>query len=232
MATKTRRNRFGAFKQFRQAYDVAKVGDPKIGLILAGCFFAVFALFVALGIWAGHPYYLGFLGLLFAFLVTLIVFSRRANRSAFAQIEGRMGAAWTVLDTFRRGWTMTRAVAATMRGREIEAVVHRAVGRCGVVLVGEGSPSRLPQLLGNEKRKTTRLLGESVPVYEIIAGSGEGQVPLSKLQRKMMRLPRKLTRGQVDEVNNRLRALPSIEATQNLPKGPMPKSLRVPRGRR
>ena len=87
----------------------------------------------------------------------------------------------------RGGWTVTPAVSAN---RNMD-VVHRAVGKPGVVLVGEGSPNRLPSLLAAEKKRISRVAYET-PIYDFQVGNEEGQVPIRKLQRKIMRLPRNL----------------------------------------
>ena len=62
------------------------------------------------------------------------------------------------------------------------------------------------------------------------AGDEEGQVRLRKLNRHLTKLPRNLKKTQVIEVNRRLKAL----GTMNLPipKGPMPKGMKMPRGPR
>jgi len=104
-------------------------------------------------------------------------------------------------------------------------VVHRAVGKPGVVLVGEGSPSRLPSLLAAEKKRVSRV-AHDVPIYDFQVGDEEGQVPIRRLQRKLMRLPRNLKGPAVAELNYRLRALP---ANLQAPKGPMPKTGRMPK---
>jgi hypothetical protein len=104
-------------------------------------------------------------------------------------------------------------------------VVHRLVGRPGVILIGEGSPARLATLLAAEKKRVARVAFE-VPIFEIQVGNEEGQIPLGKLQRKVMRLPRNLKAGAVSDLNHRLRALqPTLQA----PKGPIPKNIRQPR---
>ena len=97
------------------------------------------------------------------------------------------------------------------------------------MLIGEGSPNRVGSLLAAEKKKITRFVPD-VPVYEVQAGDEEGQVPLRKLNRHLTKLPRNLKNPQVSEVNRRLKAL----GTMNLPipKGPMPKGAKMPRGPR
>ncbi len=94
-----------------------------------------------------------------------------------------------------------------------------------MVLVGEGSPNRLPGLLAAEKKRIARVAFD-VPVHDFQVGEAEGQVPLRQLQRKVMRLPRRLKGTEVADLNFRLKALP---ASLQAPKGPMPRSGRQPR---
>jgi hypothetical protein len=104
-------------------------------------------------------------------------------------------------------------------------VVHRAVGRAGVVLVGEGSPNRLPSLLAAEKKRVARVAYD-IPIYDIQVGDAEGQIAIRRLQRHIMKLPRNLRSSAVSDLNYRLKALPqSLQA----PKGPMPRQGRQPK---
>jgi hypothetical protein len=153
--------------------------------------------------------------LLLAVLATLFVFSRRAQRSAYAQAEGQPGAATYVLGQIRGDWHRTDGIAGTT---QFDAV-HRLVGRPGVVLVGEGAPQRVKPLLAQEKRKLARLAGDT-PIYDVIVGRGEGQVELSKLNAHLMKLPRNLSKDQVFALERRLTALSATRAP--LPQGPMP----------
>ena len=57
----------------------------------------------------------------------------------------------------RRGWDVKPAIAFTKN----QDVVHRVVGRPGIVLVGEGNPSRVRNLLTVERKKHARIGGES-----------------------------------------------------------------------
>jgi hypothetical protein len=215
----------GRLAQIRSAYTMTRKVDPMVGWVTFAAGLLVLAVVLALGFLIGHPVYLGVMGLLAGFLVATIVFGKRAEKAAFSQVDGQPGAAAAALNMLRRGWSVTPAVAVTRN----QDIVHRAVGRPGVVLVGEGSPTRVQALLVTEKKKVARYVPD-VPVYDLQAGTGDGQVPLRKLNNHLMKLPRNLTTAQVSEVNRRLKAL----GTMNLPipKGPMPKSLRMPRGPR
>jgi hypothetical protein len=149
------------------------------------------------------------------------LFGRFAQRAQFAMIEGQPGAAAAVLQGMRGNWTVTPAVTAN---RNLD-VVHRAVGRAGVVLVGEGAPSRLAGLMAAEKKKTARV-AHDVPIFEFQVGNEEGQIPVNRLQRKIMRLPRNLRPAAVSDLNYRLKAL---QPSMQMPKGPLPKGARQPR---
>ncbi|GAA4681862.1 DUF4191 domain-containing protein [Streptomyces chumphonensis] len=225
MARKEQSETPGRLKQIGLTYTMTRRADRWIGFILLGVGLITFGVVLAIGFLIGHPIYLGILGFLLAFLAVAIVFGRRAERAAFGQMEGQPGAAAAVLDNIGRGWNVTPAVAINRS----QDVVHRAVGRPGVVLVAEGNPNRLRNLLGSEKRKMARLLGD-VPVHQIIVGNGEGEVPLKKLRTTIVKKPRVLAGSQVTEVNDRLRAVGDLMSNMPIPKGPMPKGMRMPKG--
>ncbi|MCP9959239.1 DUF4191 domain-containing protein [Streptomyces sudanensis] len=215
----------GRLKQIALTYKMTRRSDPKVGLVVAAVGIAVFGALLAIGFLIGHPVYLGILGFVLAFLAMAIVFGRRAEQAAFGQMEGQPGAAAAVLQNVGRGWTTTPAVAVNRS----QDVIHRAVGRPGIVLVAEGNPNRLKSLLAAEKKRMARILVD-VPVHDIIVGDGEGQVPLRKVRTTMLKLPRVLTAAQVTAANDRLRAMGDLMSNMPLPKGPMPKGMRMPRG--
>ncbi len=99
--------------------------------------------------------------------------------------------------------------------------MHRVIGRPGVIFVGEGSPGRVKPLLAQEKKRTARLVGD-IPIYDVIVGNGEGEIPLAKLERHLTRLPANITVKQMDSLESRLAALGSRAGASMLPKGPLP----------
>ncbi|WP_327655223.1 DUF4191 domain-containing protein [Streptomyces sp. NBC_00483] len=218
----------GRLKQIAQTYKMTRRVDTKIGLILAGVGIVTFGVLLAIGFLIGHPIYLGILGLLLAFLAMAIIFGRRAEKAAFGQMEGQPGAAAAVLDNIGRGWTTTPAVAMNRS----QDVVHRAVGKAGIVLVAEGNPNRVKSLLAAEKKKMARIVSD-VPVHDFVVGTSqgpEGTVPLKKLRTTMLKLPRVLTGPQVTATNDRLKAMGDLMSNMPLPKGPMPKGMKMPKG--
>ncbi|MBP7971609.1 MAG: DUF4191 domain-containing protein [Candidatus Nanopelagicales bacterium] len=215
----------GRLGQIRETYKLTKRNDPRIGWILAGIFVGIVAVFAIAGVLLGMVFYFIAIGVSLGALAVTIVFGRRAERSAYAQIEGQPGAAAAVLKSLKKGWFVTPAVAITKN----QDVVHRVVGRPGVMLVSEGPSHRAQQVLNNERKKTARFVPD-IPIIEIQSGNDEGQIPLRKLNRKVMKQKRNLKPAQVTEVRRRLDAL----ATQPMsaPKGPMPKSVRAARNQR
>jgi hypothetical protein len=215
----------GRLRQIRSAYTMTRKVDSMVGWVTLASLFGVFAVLLAIGFVVGHPIYFGIIGVMFGVLAATIVFGRRAEKAAFSQVDGQPGAAAAALNMLRKGWTVTAGVAVTRN----QDLVHRAVGRPGVVLVGEGAPTRVANLIAQEKRKVARFVPD-VPIYDVQAGNEDGQIRLRRLNKHLMKLPRNLKNDQVSEVNRRLKAL----GTMNLPipKGPMPKNVRMPRGPR
>ncbi|WP_330457368.1 DUF4191 domain-containing protein [Streptomyces sp. NBC_00820] len=215
----------GRLKQIALTYKMTRKADKTIGLVLAAVGIGTFGVLLAIGFLIGHPWYLGVLGVLLGLLAAAITFGRRAERAAFGQMEGQPGAAAAVLDNIGRGWTTTPAVAMNRS----QDVVHRAVGKAGIVLVAEGNPNRVKSLLAAEKKKMNRIVTD-VPVHDVIVGTGDGQIALKKLRTTMLKYPRVLTGPQVTTTNDRLRAMGDLMTNMPLPKGPMPKGMRMPKG--
>ncbi len=211
----------GRLKQILLVARLINRQDKKAMPIVFGSAIGIIAVLVLVGIFTGLAGFLIPLGVLLGVLTAMILFGRFAQRAQYSAIDGQLGAAAAVLRSMRGNWTVTPAVTAN---RTMD-VVHRVVGRPGVVLVGEGVPSRVAALLAAEKKKTERV-AHGVPVYEFQVGSGAGQIPVSKLQSQIMKLPRNLRPANVSDLNYRLKAL---QPTMQMPKGPIPKGARQPK---
>jgi hypothetical protein len=212
----------GRLKQIALVYQMTKKTDPRIGLILLGVFLV--AALVAFGVFSLVPGGWVFdviTAVLFGVLAALVLFGRRAQKSQYAQIEGRTGAAAAVLSQLKRGWKVDPGIAFN-RNQDLE---HRVVGPPGIVLVGEGNPNRLKTLLANERRKHERVASET-PIYEIVAGDGEGAVPVPKLMRHVSKLGRNIKPAEMTDVLQRLRALDANRSNIPIPKGPVPTSMK------
>lgn len=214
----------GRFKQIRMVAQVLRQADPKALPLVFATALGTLALVVLLGWLFDSLWFFIPLGVLFAVLVGMIVFGQLAQRAQYKIIAGQPGAGAAILKAMRGKWTVTEAVSGN---RNLD-MVHRVVGRPGVILVSEGPSARVGQLLGAEKKRIARA-AQGVPIYDVQVGEEEGQIPVGKLQKHIMKLPRNLTKPQVAELNDRLRALPQ---RMQMPKGPVPKGVRLPKGPR
>jgi hypothetical protein len=217
----------GRLRQMRQAYTITKRSDKNIGLILllwfvlVGGVFAVAALLIFDRGWFGITTSVLF-GLLSGVLAVLIVFGRRAERAAYAQVEGQPGAAAGALQMLKRGWDVKPAIAFTKN----QDVVHRVVGRPGIILVGEGNPGRIRGLLGAERKKHIRIGGEEIPVHEIVVGNGDGEVKLTKLNKHIQKMKKNIKPADQTAVMYKLKALDAMRPAAPMPRGPMPTNMK------
>jgi hypothetical protein len=202
-------------RMMKQAYTLTRKNDPKLPWIMLIAFVAVAAVVELVGILFGSPFIVLPLALITGGLAAMIIFGRRAQGSAYRQVEGQPGAAAWVLEGMRGDWRVTSGVAGT---QQMDAV-HRVLGRPGVILVAEGVPARVRGLLAQEKKKVARVVGDT-PIYDITVGDDEGQIPLKKLSAHVMKLPRNLTAAEVNALARRMSALGG--ARMPIPGGPMP----------
>jgi hypothetical protein len=206
--------------QLWQAFNLQRKQDKRLLPYMIGAFVLIVAAAVVASLLLGGLFTMITmipLGVVLGALVAFIIFGRRAQKSVYRQAEGQTGAAAWVLDNLRGKWRVSPGVAAT---GHFDAV-HRVIGRPGVIFVGEGSATRVKPLLAQEKKRTARLVGD-VPIYDIVVGNGEGEVPLSKLERHLTRLPANITVKQMDTLESRLAALGSRAGAAVMPKGPLP----------
>jgi hypothetical protein len=211
-------------QQIAQAYRITKKSDPRIGLILLGVFLLVGLVVGGLVGFLFDPVFGVLMGVPAGLLVTMIIFGRRAERAAYAQVEGQPGAAAAALGMLRKGWEVKAGVSFTKN----QDIVHRVVGRPGIILVGEGNHNRVRNLLAVEKKKHARMVDE-IPIFDVIAGEGKDEVPVKRLPRHIMKLPRSLRPADVTDVLQRLRALDAMRPQAPLPKGPVPQTPRQAR---
>lgn len=144
----------------------------------------------------------GVLGGLLAFLVIL---GRKAERAAYSQIAGQPGAVGAVLkSSLPRGWSGSEMPVAI--SPKTQDAVYRAVGKGGVVLIGEGPATRTQKMIDDERRKVTRIL-PNVPINVMQVGPDDDAVPLHKLARRLGRFKKVLNKAEVYAVSNRVSSL-------------------------
>lgn len=213
--------------QMRQVYGMTKRTDRWISLIMLGVLVGVtLAAFLVFSFLPPGWFWVDLVSaLMFGLLAALVVFSRRATKAQMDQIKGQPGAALAALSVLRRGWRTDQMIAFNRN----QDVVHRVVGRPGIILIGEGHPSRVKQLLATERLRHQRVVSE-VPVHQVVVGDGEGQVRLERLVKHVSKLDRALKPAELTEVLSRLKAIDATRSQMPIPKGPVPTSMKGMRG--
>ncbi len=230
----------GRVAEIRQAYRAIKSLDPKLGWWMLGAGVLTFLVIVALGavfgggIGSGWFWYSVLVALPSGFLAATFVMNRRGNKAMYGALEGKIGAVGATLGGMgRRGWFADQEPVAVdgARGTRPQdmadaAMVFRALGRPGIVLIGEGPGGRVRKLLKQEEKKVARV-APGVPVHLWVAGDGDDEVPLRKITSRLTRMKPALTKAEVSVVNKRLKSLGGLRPP--VPKGVDPTKMRMDR---
>jgi hypothetical protein len=161
-------------------------------------------------------------GVMVALLLALVVLNLRSNAAMMNAAEGQAGAAASIVENMRGDWRVRAAASSTTQFD----MVHIVIGRPGVILLGEGQAQRVRGLLGQEKRRLSKVIGNA-PLYDYMIGTGEGELSIRKVRTTLMKLPRNLTGKDVNALDTRLAAL---MARPQMPKGAIPKNMRPSKG--
>lgn len=221
----------GRIKQMWQVFQMTRRYDPRaqwymLGTLLLG---AVIGVVLALTLTGGNVFSVVLwivAGVLLGALGAIIVLGRRAERAAYSQIEGQPGAVGAVLrSSLKRTWRGSEMPVA-VNGRTRDAV-YRAVGRGGIVLIGEGPATRTRKMVEDEKRKIARIV-PNVAITVFSVGPDSDAVPLHRLAGRMAKIKTSLTKPEVLAVDNRLN---SLGTQMPIPKGVDPMKARPQRAR-
>ena len=210
--------------QMWQVFNMQRKQDKAlIPLMLLAILGIPLILFLLGMLWGGQWWMLP-VGIVAGIVAAMFIFTRRVERDVYKRAEDQAGAAGWAVENLRSGvgmtWRTKTAVAVTT---QMDAV-HRVIGLAGVVLVGEGASHRLKPLMAQQRKRLNRV-APGVPVYEIITGTGEGETPIAKLQRELVKLPRNYKKNEVASLAARIEAMDNLGNTPGaaLPKGPLPK---------
>jgi hypothetical protein len=217
----------GRIRQIIRAYQVTHEYDRALPYLLIGAFLLPIALSIVIGVLWGHAFNVIFAGVMIGILAVMFMLVRRAKAATYKRYTGQTGSAEVALGMLPKKWVSTPAIAAN---RNFD-VIHRALGPGGLILIGEGEPGRVRQLLASEVKKHERV-AYGVTVHTVIMGNKEGQVPLDKLADHIRKMPKTLQGHQITDIKQRLRALDALRPPVPVPKGPMPTSPRQVKGAR
>ncbi len=168
-------------------------------------------------------------GLLLGVLAALMTMTRLSTTAMYRKIDGMPGAAGHVLSTsLGRKWQASEMpVGVNPRTQE---AVYRAIGRGGVVIVGEGARGRLTRLVADEQAKVKRVAA-GVPVTVLYVGHGEDEVEIGELAKTIKRIPKAIDRPTMAAVIKRVDSVSQSLSSLPIPKGIDPTKVRAPRPR-
>ncbi|NYI72009.1 F0F1-type ATP synthase assembly protein I [Naumannella cuiyingiana] len=212
----------GPLRQIREAYKITKQFEPRLPWMLLGAFLLPAIIGLLIGLAINQPVLLTIFGLLVGLPLAMLVLVNRTKKATFKRFAGQAGSTEVALSMLpKKKWISTPAITAN---KSMDSV-HRTVGPAGIVLIGEGEPGRVRQLLASEAKKHEKVVYE-VPVTTIVMGDREGLVPLDRLADHIKKLPKKLEPHEVTEVTSRLKALDAVRPKLPMPKGPVPTSMK------
>ncbi|MEV7691851.1 DUF4191 family protein [Microbacterium sp. NPDC089189] len=171
----------------------------------------------------------GVTGLMLGILASLMTMTRLSTTAMYKKIDGMPGAAGHVMSSSlgRRWRASDMPVGVNPRTQE---AVYRAIGRGGVVIVGEGARGRLTRLVGDERAKVQRVAA-GVPVTVLYIGHGEDEVTIAKLASTIKALPKKIDRTTMAAVIKRIDSVSQSLSSLPIPKGVDPSRVRPQRPR-
>ncbi|KQM83516.1 DUF4191 domain-containing protein [Agromyces sp. Leaf222] len=221
----------GRLKQMWQVFQMTRRYDSSAQWLMLLVFLAPVIVGLGLALWLseGNGFTIALwivAGVLAGLLLALIVLGRRAERAAYAQIDGQPGAVGAVLRSGLRGGWIGNEMPVAVNGKTQDAV-YRSVGRGGVALISEGPQTRTKRMLDDEKRKVARVL-PNVPITLIAVGHDDGAIELHRLPAALRKIKRSLTKPEVLAVSNRLN---SLQSSLPIPKGIDPMKARPQRGK-
>lgn len=200
-----------------------------IGVVLAGIAVGVGVGFLIppLAVWSIILW--GITGLLAGILGALMLMTRLSTKAMYRKLDGMPGAAGHVLSTaLGRNWQSSDMPVGV--NPKTQEAVYRAIGRGGVVIIGEGARGRLTRLISDEKSKVQRVAA-GVPVTVFYVGHADDEVEIAKLGKAIKSLPKKIDRSTMAAVIKRVESVSQSVTSLPIPKGVDPLKARAGRPR-
>jgi hypothetical protein len=224
----------GFFSQLRTLYTFTQKAFPWLPFLLVGVLLLGTAAGVAVGllippvaIWSVILW--GVTGLMLGILGSLMTMTRLSTVAMYRKIDGMPGATGHVLSTsLGRKWQASEMPVGV--NPKTQEAVYRAIGRGGVVIVGEGARGRLTRVVNDERSKVQRV-ASGVPITVLYVGHGADEVTIAKLGPTIKALPKTVDRATMAAVIKRIDSVSQSLASLPIPKGIDPTKVRAPRPR-
>ncbi|MFJ4252501.1 DUF4191 family protein [Microbacterium sp. NPDC090003] len=171
----------------------------------------------------------GITGLMLGVLAAMFLMTRLSTSAMYTKIDGMPGATGHVLSTSlgRRWQASDTPVGINPKTQE---AVYRAVGRGGIVVVGEGARGRLTRLINEERSKAQRV-ANGVPVTVLYVGHGDDEVAISDLAKTIKKIPKAIDKATMAAVIRRIESVSQSLSSLPIPKGIDPTKVRAQRPR-
>jgi hypothetical protein len=171
----------------------------------------------------------GITGLMLGVLAAMFLMTRLSTSAMYTKIDGMPGATGHVISTSlgRRWQASDTPVGINPKTQE---AVYRAVGRGGIVVVGEGARGRLTRLINEERSKAQRV-ANGVPVTVLYVGHGDDEVAISDLAKTIKKIPKAIDKATMGAVIRRIESVSQSLSSLPIPKGIDPTKVRAQRPR-
>jgi len=171
----------------------------------------------------------GITGLMVGVLGALFLMTRLSTSAMYTKIDGMPGAAGHVLSSsLGRSWQASDTPVGI--NPKTQEAVYRAIGRGGIVVVGEGARGRLTRLVNEERTKAQRV-AHGVPVNVFYVGHGEDDVQIADLAKTIKKLPKAINKTTMAAVIRRIDSVSQSISSLPIPKGIDPTKVRAQRPR-
>lgn len=171
----------------------------------------------------------GITGLMLGLLGAMILMTQLSTRAMYQKIDGMPGATGHVISSsLGRNWRASDTPVGI--NPKTQDAVYRAVGRGGIVIIGEGSKGRLTRLMKDERTKAQRVAG-GVPVTVLHVGHDEGDVQIKDLAKTIKKLPKAINKATMAAVIKRIDSVSQSLSSLPIPKGVDPTKVRAPKPR-
>lgn len=230
----TPEKRPGFFSQLRTLFTFTRRAFPWLPYVLIGILVVGAAVGVGIGFLVQPVAWWSVLlwaitGLMAGILAAMMTMTRLSTKAMYRQIDGMPGATGHVISTsLGRRWQASEMPVGI--NPKTQEAVYRAIGRGGVVIVGEGARGRLTRLVGDERSKIKRV-ASGVPITVLYVGHGDDEVPIAKLAPTIKKLPKAIDRATMAAVIKRVDSVSQSLASLPIPKGMDPNRVRAPRPR-
>jgi hypothetical protein len=168
-------------------------------------------------------------GLMVGVLGSLMLMTRLSTKAMYTKIDGMPGASGHVLSTsLGRKWQASDTPVGI--NPKTQEAVYRAIGRGGIVVVGEGARGRLTRLVNEERTKAQRV-AHGVPVHIFYVGHGDDEVAIADLAKSIKKLPKVIDKTTMAAVIRRIDSVSQSVTSLPIPKGVDPLKARAQRPR-